>query len=361
MKIAVAMSGGVDSSVAALILKREGHDVFGLTMEVWTPEADADGRAKREAPSGAERAAGELGIRHRVVDVRELFERTVISHFISEYSRGRTPNPCVRCNRLMKLGALLERAVAMGATHMATGHHAVIRGGPSHGGYALARARDRAKDQTYFLYATTQEQLSRLLMPVGYLMKDEVRDIARAAGLSASERSESQDICFLPGGDISSLADRFPLSAMTPGPVLDLAGDVAGEHSGVAFYTIGQRSGLRLSRPGPAYVVEIEHERNTVIIGSDGDLYRRELRASDLTWVAGAPPGREFGAHAAVRFAAAPAACRVRVSGGSASVEFEEPQRAIAPGQAVVFYDGDLALGGGTICTREPTRGQPGS
>lgn len=347
------MSGGVDSSVAAHILRSRGHEVVGLTMKTWPCGSDdqVDPRVccGPAAVRDAERVAHELGIRHYTIPMERRFEEAVIEPFVSEYASGRTPNPCARCNRLVKFDALLSRAVSLGARYLATGHHAIVKEGAADGARSLARGADRGKDQTYFLYEMTQRQLARVLMPVGGLTKEGVRGIARRADLHVADRPESQDACFVPRGDIEAfLRDRCP-DALNPGPIVDLEGTVLGRHRGIALYTVGQRSGLGLSRPTPTYVVRIAARENTIVVGEERDLYGRELRAADLTWIAGSPPGESFRASAKIRYAAAPARCSVSVVESELVVSFDEPQRAIAPGQAVVFYDGDVVLGGGTI------------
>lgn len=353
MKIAVAMSGGVDSSVAAHILKARGHDVFGLTMKVWPcgrgDEGDPRVCCGPAAVRDAERVAGALAIRHYTIELARRFEDAVVEYFLSEYARGRTPNPCARCNRLVKFETLLNKARSLGARCLATGHHAVVRADPASGLSSLARGSDREKDQSYFLYGLAQSELSHAIMPVGEMTKDEVRAAAAQAGLHVAGRPESQDVCFVPGGDLEAfLRERRP-DALEPGPIVDLDGTVLGEHGGIALYTVGQRSGLGLSRPSPAYVVRIVAEENTIVVGDEGDLYSSRLTARDLSWIAGRPPGRSFRAQAKIRYAGEPAACRVDLSEGEARVTFDEHRRAIAPGQAVVFYDGDTVLGGGTI------------
>ncbi|MFH1689235.1 MAG: tRNA 2-thiouridine(34) synthase MnmA [Candidatus Eisenbacteria bacterium] len=353
MKIAVAMSGGVDSSVAAHILKEQGHEVIGLTMKIWPCGAEENGGGRTccdpDSIRDAERVAGELGIRHYTLGMRGAFEKAVVREFLTEYAAGRTPNPCVTCNRLIKFDPFLEKASALGATHLATGHHAVAARDDSSGAHLLRKGRDRSKDQSYFLYVLTQKQLPRVLMPVGAMTKAKVRDVARAAGLSVSERAESQDICFVPDGDVAAFFRLLMPEATRPGPIEDRDGNVLGEHRGMALYTIGQRSGLGLSRPRPTYVVRIDAVRNAVVVGDDEELYSSELTASDLNWIAGAPPAREFRAEARIRYAAEPAPCTARVDGDALTVAFAGPQRAIAPGQSAVLYDGDVVLGGGVI------------
>jgi tRNA-specific 2-thiouridylase len=353
MRVAVAMSGGVDSSVAAHILKRQGHDVVGLTMKIWPCEADVedDGRSCCDPGSvrAAERVAEELGIRHYVLGMRAAFEAHVVRDFLLEYSRGRTPNPCVVCNRFIKFGPFLEKAAAVGATHLATGHHAVVDRDEQTGAFLLRRGADSAKDQSYFLYTLTQRVLSRVLMPVGGLRKTEVRELAREAGLSVAERRESQDVCFVPRGDVESFFRQTMPEMVRPGPIEDLEGRVLGEHRGIGLYTVGQRAGLGLSRPRPTYVVSIDADRHVVIVGDDADLFTTELRASDGSWIKGAPPSDAFRAKARIRYAADPQPCSVALSERGFRLSFDTPQRAIAPGQSVVLYRGDIVLGGGRI------------
>jgi tRNA-specific 2-thiouridylase len=352
VKIAVAMSGGVDSSVAAHVLRQQGHEVIGLTMRIWPCGAPVDvgGRTccDPDAIAGAGRVAEELGIRHYTIGLRGIFERAVVNEYLLEYAAGRTPNPCVTCNRLIKFDPFLEKAAAVGATHLATGHHAIVTRPPG-GPCLLKRGRDRSKDQSYFLYVLGQSQLERVLMPVGDMTKEEVRGAARAAGLSVADRAESQDVCFVPGGDVAAFFRLMMPDAMKPGPIEDAEGNVLGEHAGIAMYTIGQRSGLGISRPRPAYVLRKDASRNAVIVGDDEDLYASSLTASRVNWVSGIQPVGEFRASAKVRYAAEPAACTAAVDGGRLVVDFDEPQRAIAPGQSVALYADDVVLGGGVI------------
>ncbi len=347
------MSGGVDSSVAAHILKEQGHEVIGLTMKIWPCGTDAGGGGRTccdpDSIRDAGRVAGELGIRHYELGMRGAFEKAVVREFLTEYASGRTPNPCVTCNRFIKFGPFLEKAAALGATRLATGHHAVVTRDESTGAYLLRKGRDRSKDQSYFLYVLTQEQLSRVLMPIGDLTKTEVRGAARAAALSIAERPESQDVCFVPDGDVAAFFRLMMPEAMRPGPIEDLEGNVLGEHAGLALYTVGQRSGLGLSRPRPTYVLRIDAARNAVVVGDDEELYSSELTASDLNWIAGAPPAREFRTEAKIRYAAEPTSCTASLDGERLGLTFDRPQRAVAPGQSVVLYDGDTVLGGGVI------------
>jgi tRNA-specific 2-thiouridylase len=344
MKIAVAMSGGVDSSVAALLLSRAGHDLVGLTMllgDVPGPAQDGAGRAALVAAS--------LGIPHRVIDAGAAFEDAVISDFASEYARGRTPNPCILCNRFVKFGLLLDEARALGAERLATGHYAAIRSGAPGEALRLASGRDTLKDQSYFLYSLTQAQLGSTLFPLGDMAKDEVRRIASSEGLGAGMERESADACFVPRGDLAAfLAARAP-RAVVPGPIVDASGRRVGTHKGLALYTVGQRSGLGISAAAALYVVRIVADENTIVVGEDRELHTRLLTAGALSWIAGGPPSSRFSAHAKVRYGAPKAACVATVQGDEAAVLFDAPQRAIAPGQAVVLYAGDEVLGGGVI------------
>ncbi len=352
MKVAVAMSGGVDSSVAALVLKEHGYEVIGLTMRLWPCDdaAEPDPRVccGPAAVRDAQRVAEELGIRHYTVELSRSFEESVVRDFVSEYARGRTPNPCILCNQFVKFGLLLRKAQSLGASRFATGHHAIIERDPA-GRYGLLRATDVSKDQSYFLYRMNQHQLERVLMPVGTMTKEEVRARASAAELHVAERPESQDVCFVPRGDVGAFLEARLPNAVRPGRIVDREGNVIGEHRGVARYTVGQRSGLGLCRPRPTYVLRIDAESNTLVVGDESDLYARKLSAADLHWISGAPPASEFRAQAKIRHAALAVWCRVRAGDRVASVTFEEPVRAVSPGQAVVFYDGPVVLGGGKI------------
>lgn len=355
-KVAVAMSGGVDSSVAAALLLEAGFDVFGLTMKLVRLPAEACLSERLRSCCGARaaedaaRVASALGIPHSLVDFQAAFERRVIRPFVREYAAGRTPNPCILCNRSLKFGPLLAEARRLGAEAVATGHHArVVRDGPR-GEWRLVKGRDRAKDQSYFLYATTQARLARTLMPVGELTKREVREKARALGLSTADKTESQEICFVPDDDYEGfLRERRP-RAFRPGPIVDLEGRVIGRHAGLPGYTIGQRRGLGVSGPRPIYVVALEPATRTIVAGPDEALFRSSLFASGVRFIARRPPDRPFRAGVRIRYRHPEAAALViPLPGARVRVEFDAPQRAVAPGQAAVFYDGEEVLGGGTI------------
>jgi len=341
MRVVVAMSGGVDSSVAAALLKRQGYEVTGVTMQLL-----AGGR-NASAIEDARIAADNLGIRHHVVDFTEVFQREVIADFYDEYIRGRTPNPCIRCNRYIKFGALLEKARELGGDFLATGHYARVDG--SGGSYLLKTGTDHGKDQSYFLYTLTQEQLRQVLLPLGALTKRQVREIAAGLGLAAG-KPESRDICFIPNSDYPEFLKEHLPEAATPGPILDSRGVVLGEHCGIIFYTIGQRRRLGIATGEPLYVTAIDRERNAVIVGGKEEVYSQRLTASRLNWIAGDMQETPLTATARIRYRhPGAAAVVVPLESNQVQVEFRRPQPAVTPGQAVVFYKGDTVLGGGVI------------
>jgi tRNA-specific 2-thiouridylase len=346
VRVVVAMSGGVDSSVAAALLKEEGHEVIGLTMQL-LPQNDG-ARCGRDAIDAARKAAYKLGIPHYVTDFRDLFARTVIHDFCREYNLGRTPNPCVRCNSLIKFGALREKAAEMGADYIATGHYA--RTEREGDGIRLKKGADRKKDQSYFLCRLTREQLRHALFPVGHLTKTEVRRIAREMGLPTASRPESQEICFIPGDDYAGFLQGYLPQSPRPGPILDGRGNVLGEHRGITAYTIGQRHGLGIATPEPLYVTAIAPDRNAVIVGTKAQTCGTELIAGNINWIALDPPGGEINVKARVRYRHPETeATLTPLDDDNYYVKFTAPQMAITPGQTVAFYDGDTVIGGGTI------------
>jgi tRNA-specific 2-thiouridylase len=355
-KVVVAMSGGVDSSVAAAMLKDSGYDVTGITMNLFAlpgkicRSEELRSCCGRRAVEDAHRVAIHLGIPHYVVDLRQEFETAVIADFVREYGRGRTPNPCIRCNERIKFRIFLQRARRLGADYIATGHHARVARNSANSRHLLKKGKDRAKDQSYFLYRLTQAQLARVLMPVGDLTKAEVRAEARRLGLSVAEKAESQETCFAPLGDYPEfLAGRAPWVFRT-GPILDLKGRVLGQHKGIGNYTIGQRRGLGISGPRPLYVAAIDASRNAVIVGDERDLYRKRLQASAVHLIAGGRIEEPVIVKAKIRYKhPGVRALVVPVSAGRVRVEFDRPQRAVTPGQSVVFYKRDAVLGGGII------------
>ena len=345
-EVLVGMSGGVDSSVCAYLLREQGYRVYGLTLWLWDPAGPKENPCC--SVDTAALAARELGIPHESVQAHEEFRKLVIEPTLSAYRRGITPNPCTFCNREVRFALLLREADRRGIPYIATGHHARIR--KEDEGFSLLRGKDPAKDQSYFLYSLTQEELSRALFPVGELTKGEVKRIAEKQGLTAARLPESQDLCFAPGG-VGELIPDAP-----PGPILDLAGRVLGTHRGLPHYTVGQRRGLGLSSPEPLYVVALDPERNALIVGPESALYSQGLVATELHWIAGAPPGEAFRCQVQIRYRAAPMEAEVRLEGETARVEFEKPARAVAPGQAAVFYLGEEVLGGGVILQSLPLR-----
>jgi tRNA-specific 2-thiouridylase len=363
-KWAVAMSGGVDSSVAAALLVAEGHEVVGLTMNLWPdwlPEPDDAFKAccGVSAIDDARAVARQLGIRHYVLNMREEFERTVIGYFADEYARGRTPNPCIACNQTIKFSLLLDKVTALGLEGVATGHYARVADDPASDRRLLLRARDPHKDQSYVLYGLTQGQLRRVRFPVGDHSKPKIRALAKQSGLPVADKPDSQEICFVPRGSYADVVARFRPEALRPGPILDASGEVVGEHQGIARYTIGQRRGLGLSGTDPRYVVRIDSRRNAVIVGDADDLLCDELTAADVNWIAVPSLDTPRKVTARLRHAAADVEAVVRPSGrgGDVVVQFAQPQRVPSAGQAIAFYDGDIVLGGGVITeVRSPAR-----
>ncbi len=355
-KVVVAMSGGVDSSVATGLLKERGYDVIGITMNLFSLPKEVcrsenfRGCCGRQAVEDAHRVAIHLGIPHYVADFRKEFEEAVIADFSREYGRGRTPNPCIRCNERIKFKVLLDRARRLGAELLATGHHARVKRNAAGGRFLLRKGKDRAKDQSYFLYRLSQAQLSRVLMPVGDFTKAEVREIARRWKLPVAERAESQETCFAPLGDYPDfLAGRAP-EAFRPGPIEDTAGRVLGQHKGIGHYTIGQRRGLGISSPRPLYVVAIDAPQNSVVVGPESHLYKKKLEASSLHLIALKKLEGPLTVRAKIRYKHPGANALVTPrSRGRVALEFERPQRAVTPGQSVVFYRRDVVLGGGII------------
>ncbi len=352
-RVVVGMSGGVDSSVAAALLVRQGFEVIGITMRLWTVPRPEEFRGRQQCCSvedidDARRVAGQLGIRHYVLNFEKEFRRTVVDPFVAEYAAGRTPNPCVRCNEYIKYRALLARAEALGADYLATGHYARVRHGGNGEPHRLLRAVDREKDQSYVLYMLGQRQLERLLLPIGELTKAEVRRIARELGLDVAEKPDSVEICFVTTGDYRSFVSAR--ASGRPGAILDHDGRVVGTHRGLANYTVGQRRGLGLALGEPRYVTALDPVRNVVIVGPEEELYADTVEVEGTNWVLGTPPEVGTAILAKPRYKAEPGrATIVAIDGRRTVVRFEQRQRALTPGQAIAFYDGEVVLGGGTI------------
>jgi len=352
--VVIAMSGGVDSSVAAALLLRDGYDVIGVTMQIWqesSVETKGAGCCSLGAVEDARRVAAKLTIPHYCLNYREFFADKVIDNFVDEYKGGRTPNPCINCNRFVKFDALLEKSIQLGADFLATGHYARVAFDEDRGRWTLRRAVNHEKDQTYSLFYFTQSQLSRTLMPLGEVSsKNETRAIAAELGLGVAAKPDSQEICFTQGRSYTEfLAERAP-ETVQAGPFRDTSGKVLGSHEGVAFYTVGQRRRINIGSPTPLYVVQIDAATNTVVVGSEGDLLADGLVADDCNGVAIERPQSAGRVNAKIRYnMPATPAMAIASDGMDLTVRFDNRQRAVTPGQAVVLYDGDTVLGGGTI------------
>jgi len=354
-KVVVGMSGGVDSSVAAWLLKEQGYEVVGVTMRIWQDEEEHTqeengGCCGLSAVEDARRVAWNLEIPYYVMNFKQEFKEHVMDYFVAEYLRGRTPNPCIACNRYVKWESLLKRSLDIGADYIATGHYARIEQLPN-GRYALKTSATAAKDQTYALYNLTQEQLSHTLMPVGAYTKEQVRQMAETIGLEVANKPDSQEICFIPDHDYARFIAENTEEILLPGNFVDLHGNILGQHEGITHYTIGQRKGLNLALGRPVFVVEIRPETNEVVIGEDEDVFTDRLVCDRLNWMAlDGLHGEERQVMAKIRYSHKGAPCIIRELGDDqVECRFLEPVRAVTPGQAVVFYEGDYVVGGGTI------------
>lgn len=350
----VGMSGGVDSSVAAYLLKEQGYQVIGVTMQIWQKEdaqtvSENGGCCGLSAVEDARRVAQLLDIPYYVMNFREEFREKVIGYFMQEYLSGRTPNPCIACNRYVKWESLLRRSMQIGADYIATGHYARVERLPS-GRYAIRNSVTAAKDQTYALYSLTQEQLARTLMPVGDYEKGQIRAIAEGLGLSTAHKPDSMEICFVPDQDYARFIDENSGRPVPEGNFVTADGTVVGRHKGITHYTVGQRKGLNLSMGKPVFVLELRPETNEVVIGDGSEVYTDHLVCSHLNFMSMPDFAEDVPVLAKIRYSHRGARAHVRRIGEDlAEVQFEEPVRAVTPGQAVVFYDGEYVAGGGTI------------
>ena len=353
-RVVVAMSGGVDSSVAAALLQKQGYEVIGITMCFNLPDA----ATKKPRCCGlkgiedARRVADKLGIRHYVLNMQKALEEKVIREFCLEYLSGRTPNPCVRCNQYVKFAALLKKALSLGAQYLATGHYARIA--KSHS-YQLKKAKDRRKDQSYFLYRLGQQQLKHILFPLGNYVKGEVRELARKFGLPVAQKAESQEICFLPGNNyrefLKQQLSRYKKSsgkALAPGPIADIAGKTVGRHKGIAFYTVGQRQGLGIAFGRPVYVVKIDKRNNRIVVGTKEEASAREFLVKDAHFIC-RPVKKKVAVRVKIRYNHLETPAEAVPCGKSLKVKCKTPQFAVTPGQSAVFYRKDTVIGGGII------------
>lgn len=353
-KVVVGMSGGVDSSVAAYLLKEQGYDVIGVTMQIWQDESESlqeenGGCCGLSAVDDARRVAAELNIPYYVMNFKQEFKNHVIDYFVEEYECGRTPNPCIACNRYVKWESLLKRSMDIGADYIATGHYARVEQLPN-GRYALRVSATSKKDQTYALYNLTQEQLKHTLMPVGEYTKEQIRSIADKISLRVAQKPDSQDICFVPDGDYASFIEETRGEAFPEGNFVTLDGKVLGRHKGIIHYTVGQRKGLGLSMGYPVFVLEIRPETNEVVIGTNEDSMATRVRANKLNFMTIEDLTEPMRVWAKIRYNHKGDWCTIEKTGEDEVLcTFEKPQRAVTPGQALVFYDGEYVLGGGTI------------
>ena len=352
-RVVVGMSGGVDSSVTAYLLKEQGYEVIGMTMQIWqedAPEDNSGGCCGLSAVDDARRVCQKIGIPHYVMNFRQDFKKHVIDYFLDEYQHARTPNPCIACNRYVKWESMLQKAMQIGADYIATGHYARIIKDEKTGRYALKRSKSLAKDQTYALYNLTQYQLEHTLMPLGdYSSKDEVREIARKAGLLVANKPDSQEICFVPDDDYAKYIEEHN-GPSKPGKFVDKDGKVLGEHKGLIHYTIGKRKGLGLSLGKPAFVQKLDIDKNEVVLGDNEDLFKSTVVANDINFMPFENLTAPMRCQAKIRYNQRPENCTISLQDdGTLLCEFDEKQRAVTPGQALVIYDGDLLIGGGTI------------
>ena len=355
-KVVVGMSGGVDSSVAAWLLKEQGYDVIGVTMQIWQDETNVEqeehgGCCGLSAVDDARRVAERLEIPYYVMNFKKEFKENVMDYFVQEYLDGHTPNPCIACNRYVKWESLLQRSLEIGADYIATGHYARVRKLPN-GRYAICKSATAAKDQTYALYNLTQHQLAHTLMPVGEYTKDKIREMAEEIGLPVAHKPDSQEICFVPDNDYAKFIEENSNCRIDEGNFVDKYGNILGRHKGITHYTVGQRKGLNLALGHPVFVTEIRPETNEVVVGENEEVFAKVVKANKVNYMA-IPPlelGEELSCTAKIRYGHKGSPCVIKRTGeDEITCTFEEPQHAITPGQAVVFYENGCVVGGGTI------------
>ena len=349
-KVIVGMSGGVDSSVAAYLLQKQGYEVIGVTMGMWQNEGEREGCGNMAAVQDARRVAEKLGIAYHVLDFRKEFRENVVEYFMDSYEKGQTPNPCIMCNRHVKWEALLQYADEIGADYIATGHYARIEKHPKTGRLAIKHSVTETKDQTYALYRLTQEQLKRTIMPIGSYEKQEIRRIAENIDDFVAKKRDSQDICFIPDGDYTAFLQRQRGMTQNTGDFVDMDGNVLGQHKGLAYYTVGQRKGLGIAFGKPMYVHHLDGEKNQVVLCDNAALFTKRVYAAQLNPMAVSAFVEGMRFLGKIRYSHKTAWCTVKsVAGDVMECVFDEPQRAVTPGQALVLYDGDYVAGGGTI------------
>lgn len=348
-RVVIAMSGGVDSSITALLLKEQGYDVVGVTLHIWDSNNSARSCCGLKSISDAQRVCAKLEIPFYTVDAKKEFEKWVMRDFSSEYLKGRTPNPCIRCNQFIKFDFLLNKAIELDADKIATGHYANIEFDNTKGRWILRKGIDASKDQSYVLYVMTQEQLSKTLLPLGKLNKTEVRKIARQMDLIVADKPDSQEICFIPDDDYAKFLIKTSNYQLKPGRILNLHGKIIGKHPSIIYYTVGQRRRIGVASKEPLYVIKIDAENNDIVVGEEKDVYQKKFTVNELNFISIDKLTQPVNCRTKIRYTHTPGLSQVSPSGNRVEVEFTEGQWAVTPGQAAVFYDNDIVIGGGII------------